>query len=301
MTMHPPAYACIEAGGTKFIAGIVRAPDDIVATARFETTTPDRTLPAVICWLKAQAERVRTLAGIGIASFGPLELDRASPGWGRITTTTKPGWSGADIAGAVAAGLGDLPLGFDTDVNGAALAEARWGAAQGQRVAVYVTVGTGIGGGIVVQGTPLLGVSHPEMGHLRPPRHPEDQDFAGICPFHGDCLEGLASGPAISARWGASLAELAADHPAHRITAWYLAQLAVTLQSVFEPGRIVLGGGVGGATGLLDRVRMIAAELGGGYFRGDPRRIIVPPALGERAGLLGALALAMDARDLAPM
>lgn len=290
-----PVYACIEAGGTKFVAGLARSHDDILVVARFPTTTPEETLGKVGSWLAEQSRQSGPVAALGIASFGPLELDRASPRWGHVTLTSKPGWSGADIAGPLAAALGGVAVGFETDVNGAGLAEARWGAAQGERVAVYVTVGTGIGGGVIVDGKPLLGLSHPEMGHFRPPRHPDDRAFPGICPLHGDCLEGLASGPAIIARWGASLGELPADHPAHGIVAWYLAQFAVTLQAMLEPGRIVIGGGVLGAPGLLERVRAQACELAAGYFRGDPPEVIVAPGLGERSGLLGALALAVDA------
>ena len=298
MSNAAPLYGCVEAGGTKFIVGIARSPGDICETTRFETTTPDETIGAVITWLQAAGARHGALAAVGIASFGPLELDRAAPRWGYITATTKPHWSNSDFAARVARAT-NVPVGFDTDVNGAALAEARWGAGQGQRISVYVTVGTGIGGGAIVEGRPLYGLSHPEMGHIRVARHPddraEDTGFTGVCPFHGDCLEGLASGPAIKARWGASLSELPADHPAHRIIAWYLAQMAVTLQSIMEPGRIILGGGVMDTPGLLARVREETTRLGAAYFRGRATDVIVPPGLGDRAGLLGGLALAMDA------
>ena len=260
---------------------------------RFDTISPAETIGAVIAWLRDVQLRHGGLSAIGIASFGPLELDRSAPNWGHITATTKTGWSNADFAGRLVRELG-LPVGFDTDVNGAALAEARWGAGQGQKVSVYVTVGTGIGGGAIIDGKPLQGLTHPEMGHIRPQRHPDDPEFAGICPFHGDCLEGLASGPAIKKRWGLSLSELSADHPAHNIIAWYLAQLVVTLQSVMEPGRIMLGGGVMATPRLIDRIRDSAAMLGKGYFKGNAADIVVPPALGDRAGLLGGLALAQD-------
>lgn len=291
--MTAALYGCIEAGGTKFIAGIAASPDDIRETARFDTTNPDETIGATIAWLKAAQERHGALQSIGIASFGPLELDRAAADWGHITATTKPGWSNSSFGDRVAREL-RLPVGFDTDVNGAALAEARWGAGRGQAVSVYITIGTGIGGGAIVDGKPLHGLSHPEMGHIRPLRHPDDLDFAGICPFHRDCMEGLASGPAIKARWGASLSELPAEHPGHDIIAWYLAQIVVTLQSIMEPGRVILGGGVMGTPGLLDKIKQQAATLGGGYFRGQAREIIVLPALGDKAGLLGGLALAQD-------
>ena len=286
-------YGCIEAGGTKFIVGVVSAPDDIRETARFDTTTPAETIGAALGWLIAAQERHGAFSAIGIASFGPLELDRKAENWGHITATTKPGWSNCDFGALVEREM-QLPVGFDTDVNGAALAESRWGAGRGQPACVYVTIGTGIGGGAIVDGKPLHGLSHPEMGHIRPQRHADDSGFAGVCPFHGDCLEGLASGPAIKARWGATLSELPGDHPGHEIIAWYLAQLVVTLQSIMEPGRVILGGGVTGTPGLIGRVRRKAEELGKGYFRGRPGEIIVLPGLGENAGLLGALALAQD-------
>ena len=290
-----PLFGCIEAGGTKFVVGVVAAPDDIRETARIETTTPRETINAAVKWLEAAQARHGTFSAIGIASFGPLELNKGAMKWGQITATTKPGWSHCDFGMRFARAFG-MPIGFDTDVNGAALAEARWGAAQGQRVSVYVTVGTGIGGGAIVEGKPLRGLSHPEMGHIRPQRHPDDGGFVGICPFHGDCLEGLASGPAIKARWGKSLSELPSDHPAHEMVAWYLAQMVVTLQSIMEPGRIVLGGGVMGTPGLLAQVREAAVALGSAYFRGNPAEVIVAPGLGDQAGLLGALALAQDAQ-----
>jgi fructokinase len=288
-----PLYGCIEAGGTKFVAGVIDHNGEIRDTARFDTTNPEETIGATIAWLKSAAMSYGSLVSVGIASFGPLELNQDAANWGYITATTKPGWSNTDFAGRITRELG-LPVGFDTDVNGAALAESRWGAGQNQPVSVYITAGTGIGGGAIVGGKPLLGLSHPEMGHIRPARHPDDTNFAGTCPFHGDCLEGLASGPAIQARWGASLSELASDHPGHAIIAYYLAQMAVTLQSVMEPGRIILGGGVMGTPGLLERVRSEAVNQGAGYFRGAADQIIVAPGLGDKAGLLGGLALAMD-------
>lgn len=291
--MNKPLYGCIEAGGTKFVVGVASAPDDIRETARFDTISPDETIGATVEYLRQAQLRHGTLRAVGIASFGPLELDRTAPDWGYITATTKAGWSHSSFGARVSDAL-DLAVGFDTDVNGAALAESRWGAGQGQVVTVYITIGTGIGGGAIVGGKPLHGLSHPEMGHLRPQRHPDDLGFAGYCPFHGDCLEGLASGPAIKARWGMSLSELPADHPGHGIIAFYIAQLVTTLQSIMEPGRVILGGGVMATRGLLDRVRQQATSLGGGYFRGQADEIIVQPALGDKAGLLGGLALAQD-------
>ena len=288
-----PLYGCIEAGGTKFVVGLARDENSVLDQVRIATTTPGETIGQAIAWLKEAQARHGVPRAIGIASFGPLELDRSAPNWGHITATTKPGWNDTDFAGSIGRALA-LPVALDTDVNGAALAEARWGAGRGQRISVYITVGTGIGGGAIVAGQTLRGLSHPEMGHFHPKRHEDDHAFSGICPFHGDCLEGLASGPAIKARWGASLSELAADHPAHEIIAWYLAQLVITLQSFMEPGRIIIGGGVSGTPGLLDRVRNRAEALGSAYFRGKAAEIVVSPGLGDRAGLMGALALAQD-------
>jgi fructokinase len=293
MTAAVPLFGCIEAGGTKFVVALASSHKDIVDRTRIDTRTPDVTLDEAIAWLKAASAAHGPLSAIGIASFGPLELDRAASNWGHITTTTKPHWSNTNFAQRFAREFG-VPVGFDTDVNGAALAEARWGAGQGQRINVYVTIGTGIGGGVIVGGVPLRGLSHPEMGHIRLQRHRDDLEFAGICPFHGDCLEGLASGPAIKARWGDSLSKLPADHPGHDIIASYLAQLVVTLQAILEPGKIILGGGVMATPGLIERVRNKATTLGASYFRGNPADIITAPALGCDSGLLGALALAQD-------
>jgi fructokinase len=287
--MSTKRYGLVEAGGTKFILGVATNKDNIEATTRIDTRTPQETIGATLDWFRGQGP----LDAIGVASFGPLELDKASPHWGHITTTTKPYWSGADIAAPLQLELG-CPVAIDTDVNGAALAEYLWGAGQGQKSMLYFTVGTGIGGGAIIDGRILQGLTHPEMGHIRVPLHPDDVPDAGYCPFHGACLEGLANGPAIIKRWGASLSELPPDHVAHDIIAFYLAQAVATMQSIFEPGRIIFGGGVMGTPGLIDRVRCEAGVLTGGYFRGDPAEIVTLPGLGDKAGLLGALALAQS-------
>lgn len=285
--MSKPLYGLVEAGGTKFVLGVAHGPDQILATTRISTTTPDETIGAMCDWLAGHGP----LAAVGIATFGPVEVDRTSPQWGHILATPKAGWSNTDLVGPLAKRLG-CPVGLDTDVTAAALAEYRWGAGQGQPSVLYFTIGTGIGGGAVIGGKPLAGVSHPEMGHLRPPLHPADADFAGVCPFHGACLEGLASGPAVLARYRASLSDLPPGHAGHGVIAWYIANAVVTAQAMFEPGRIVLGGGVMGTPGLLERVRTEAERLGNGYFRGKASEIVVLPGLGDRSGLLGALALA---------
>lgn len=291
-----PLYGCIEAGGTKFVLGVARGHDDVPATCRIPTTTPDETIGAALAFFDEQRSAHGDYAAFGIASFGPVDLDRRSPGWGHVVDTPKPGWSGTDLAGPFGRRFG-CPVGFDTDVNGAVLAEHRWGAAVGADIALYLTVGTGIGGGALVEERPVHGARHPEMGHMIPRRHPQDMAFAGTCPFHGDCLEGLAAGPAIIARWGASLSDLPPGHVAHEVIAHYLAQAVVAQQAILSPRRIVMGGGVLGAPGLIERVRREAARLAGGYFgTADYDALIVPPGLGDRSGLLGALALAQQAR-----
>jgi fructokinase len=249
--MTQKRYGLVEAGGTKFVLGVATGENAVEASTRIETTTPTETIGAMLDWFAVQG----ALDAVGVASFGPLELDRASPHWGCIGTTPKPHWSGADLAGSLQRALG-CPVAIDTDVNGAALAEYHWGAGQGQKTMLYFTIGTGVGGGAIVDGRILCGLSHPEMGHFRPARHPED--------------------------------------PAHSIIAFYLAQTAVTMQSIFAPGRIIFGGGVMGTAGLLQKVRDAAVTLGNGYFRGNPQDVICLPGLGDRAGLLGALALAQN-------
>lgn len=281
-------FALIEAGGTKVIAAVANASRDIIARTRIATTTPQDTISAAIEWFLNQPHNY---AAVGIASFGPLDLNPKSANWGHITQTSKPHWSNADVAGPFARSL-KCPVAINTDVNGAALAEWKWGVGNGTNASIYLTIGTGVGGGAVLDGNLVHGLSHPEMGHMRVPRHHADASFDGVCPFHGDCLEGLASGPAIKARWGVSLSELPSDHPGHDMIAWYLAQAAATLQAIFEPAKIILGGGVMETNGLLDRVRVAATQASGKYFTGDPQMLIVAPSLGADAGILGALALA---------
>jgi len=285
--MGDKRFGTIEAGGTKFLCAVGSSPQDLSEACRIETRAPEETLGPVISYFREQG----ALEAIGIASFGPAGVDTESANWGHILTTPKPGWSGFDLAGTVRRAL-RVPVGFDTDVNGAALAEYRWGAAQGFKSIAYVTVGTGIGGGFVIDGAVLHGSRHPEVGHIFVKRHPADLDFAGICPFHGDCLEGLASGSAIKARWGASLSQLPADHIAREIITFYLGQLVVSLEAFAAPSRIVLGGGVMHAPGLLECVAREAERLGARYFGGSLDGVVVAPGLGDRAGLLGALCLA---------
>ncbi|NWK98404.1 fructokinase [Sphingobium lactosutens] len=291
-----PLFGCIEAGGTKFMLGVARDCDTILDTVRIPTSTPDVTLRDALAFFVNASNQWGSFDAFGIASFGPVDLDRLSSSWGRITDTPKAGWTGVDLVGPVGNAF-DCPVGFDTDVNGAILAESLWGAAVGADIAVYVTVGTGIGGGALVEERLVHGARHPEMGHMLPRRHALDLEFPGICPYHGCCLEGLSSGPAIMARWRHSLSELPQDHPAHEIIAYYLAQMIVAQQAFLSPRRVVLGGGVMATPGLIERVRTQTSILGGGYFGSvDFDGLIVEPALGDRAGLLGALALAQRAR-----
>lgn len=290
--MNDRRFGLIEAGGTKFVLGIADADGVITERTRIPTTTPEETISAMLAWFELH----QPFAAIGLATFGPVELDPASPQWGHILKTPKPGWSGADLAGPLQRHFG-CPVVLDTDVNGAALAESKWGAGKDENVVLYFTIGTGVGGGAVINGKTLRGVGHPEMGHFRLPRHPDDLGYKGRCPFHGDCVEGLASGPAILERWGATLSDLPADHPAQDIIAFYIAQMAVSMQAIFEPGKIVLGGGVMATAGLIDNVRAQADVLGGGYFRSNAAQIITLPALGDNAGLAGAYAIALTALD----
>ncbi len=287
--------AGVELGGTKCIAIIARG-RDILARAQWPTgDDPAAVLSALSVWLTA-AHRAEPFAALGIASFGPLCLDRASADYGRIINTPKPGWSGADVLREITRGL-DVPVAIDTDVAGAALAEGRWGAAAGCRVHVYLTIGTGIGGGIVIGGQPHHGTFHPEMGHVRVRRAPDDL-FAGVCPVHGDCLEGLASGPAIAARAGQPADVLAPDDPVWAVVAGEIGDLMASLILTLAPHRIVIGGGVGqGQPALLPLIHAGAARLLGGYLPGHSlaalQHLIVHPALGADAGVWGALALAL--------
>lgn len=283
-------YGAIEAGGTKFVCAVGTAPDDLRA-ARFPTTTPDETLARAIEFFRAQPR----IAALGIGAFGPIDLQRASPTYGYITTTPKLSWRSTDLVGALARALG-VPIVFDTDVNAAALGEQRWGAARGLDTFIYLTIGTGIGGGGMVSGKLLHGLIHPEMGHIRVPHDWTRDPFPGACPFHGDCLEGLAAGPALEKRWGARAETLPADHPAWELQAHYLALALVNYICTLSPQRIILGGGVMEQRQLFPLIRRVTQQLLNGYVQSpvileDIDAYIVPPALGKRAGVLGALAL----------
>jgi fructokinase len=279
----------IEAGGTKFVLAVGPSPDRITARHTIPTRDPETTLAEAADWLAGQGGTT----ALGIGSFGPVELDRTSPRWGFITTTPKPGWADCDIAGYFGGALG-VPVGFDTDVNAAALAEHAASGSAGGSLA-YLTVGTGIGGGLVLDGQPVHGIAHPEVGHIYPRRHPDDRDFPGTCPSHGDCLEGLASGPAIMARWGMSLSQLPTDHPGHAIIADYIAQACHVLFASVAVEEVVVGGGVANTPGLVERVAQRARELDAGYLPGTARHRVIRPRLGSDAGITGAMMLAQRA------
>lgn len=290
----------LEAGGTKFVCAVGTGPDDLRAEARFATTTPDETLQRAVAFFAEQAARA-PLAAVGIAGFGPLDLDPRSATFGFVTTTPKPGWRHVDLVTPLRRALG-VPVALDTDVNGAALAEHRWGSARDVGTLVYVTVGSGIGGGALIHGRPVHGLLHPEMGHLRVPHDRERDPFPGTCPHHGDCWEGLASGPALAARWREAPATLPDTHPAWDLEAHYLALGLANVILVLSPERLVLGGGVMTRAPLMPLIRAKLVEVLGGYLQsaalGD--RItdyLVAPALGDRAGVLGAMALAQAAGE----
>ncbi|RPH85416.1 MAG: ROK family protein [Candidatus Rokuibacteriota bacterium] len=288
----------LEAGGTKFVCAIGTRPDDVRAEARFPTTTPEETIPRAVAFFARQMARA-PVAALGVASFGPLDLDRRSPTFGFITTTPKTGWRQVDLAGLLRRALG-LPIVIDTDVNAAALAEHRWGHARGIASVVYITVGSGIGGGALVGGRPLHGLVHPEMGHLRLPHDWERDPFPGTCPHHGDCWEGLASAPALAARWGRAPESLPDDHLAWDLEAHYLALGLANVILVLSPGRLVIGGGVMARAPLLALTRARLQAILAGYLRTPALAegiddYVVRPALADRAGVLGALALAQTA------
>jgi fructokinase len=301
VTRESRLFGAVEAGGTKFVCAIGDENGAIHAESRVPTTDAVSTLAAVRDFFDAQRRALGALSAIGIGCFGPVILDRRSAKYGFIGKTPKAGWSDTDVVGMLAQAF-SCPVGFDTDVNAAALAEHRWGAARGVKNLVYLTVGTGIGGGVLVDGAPLHGLTHPEIGHIRPRRHSLDVNFPGVCPFHGDCLEGLASGPAILARCGVDLLHLDADHAQWQIQTDYLGQLCAQLVLTLSPQRIIMGGGVMAQERLFPGIRDRMLHWLGGYIDrsellADSDRYVVPPALGARAGVLGAIGLAIDAAE----
>lgn len=299
MKNNHPLYGAIEGGGTKFICAVGTNPGSLKAETRIATSTPEATLSQVVDFFKQQEISLGKLSAIGFACFGPLDPNPASPAFGHILPTPKPGWSNADIVGMLRKEF-DIPIAFDTDVNGAALGEWRWGKGQGLQNFIYLTVGTGIGGGAYVEGKLVHGLLHPEMGHI-PLNHDKLSDpFEGACPFHQDCFEGLASGLAVEKRWGQRGSSLPQDHPAWELEADYIAQALMAYVMVLSPQRIILGGGIGSIPHLLPKVREKTRGYINGYVQSavilhEIDSYIVNPGLGGQSGVLGAIALAEQA------
>jgi len=294
-------FAGIEAGGTKWVCMIANHPEDIRATTRFPTRDPEGTIGTAIEFIRSHIRNPEDLRGLGIGSFGPLDLKKDSPTYGFLTTTPKPGWANTDLISPFQKEF-NLSIGFDTDVNAAALGEYRWGAGRGLSDFIYLTVGTGIGGAAIVNHSLIHGMIHPEMGHILIPHDWEHDPFAGVCPYHGDCLEGLATGPAIKARWGQPAEDLPPDHPAWQLEAHYLGLGIANLIATLSPQRVILGGGVMDQTQLFPMIREEVRELLGDYISAMDileanEEYIVPPVLGTQAGVLGAVALAQQAAE----
>lgn len=292
----------IEAGGSKFICAVGTGPGDrMLARASFPTgDNPAELLATVADWLQEQERSHGRLRALGIASFGPIDLHRDSPTYGFITSTPKRGWENTDVVGPFRAAFDRVPIGFDTDVNGAALGEHTWGNASDLSDFVYITIGTGIGAGAMAGGELLHGLVHPEMGHMLLPRHPGD-DFPGICPYHGGCWEGLCAGPALHRRTGVPAEDLPPDHPAWDLAIKYIADAIANITCVLSPQRVILGGSVrkGGLLGegrFFQQVREKLRAALNGYITApvlgpDIDRYLVPPLLGDDAGVCGAMAL----------
>jgi fructokinase len=283
----------IEAGGTKFICGIGNEDGDIIEKVSFPTESPAVSINKAIDFFRDQQ-----VEAIGIGSFGPIDIDHHSPTYGFITTTPKSGWSNCDFVGAIKKYY-DVPIGWDTDVNAAALGEATWGAAKGLDSCVYYTIGTGVGLGVYIEGRLVHGLLHPEGGHVLVRRHEADS-FKGNCPYHGDCLEGMAAGPAIEKRWGQQGQELPISHPAWAMEAYYIAQAIVGTILTLSPKKVILGGGVMKQAQLFPLIHKQVQDSLNGYISAEAilsgiEHYIVAPGLGDHAGLCGALALGKKA------
>ena len=283
----------LEAGGTKMVMGVLDGEGNILKQASCATRLPDETLHDILAFFEGER-----LDAMGIATFGPADLQPASPTYGHITHTPKLAWRGFPLLRSIQDAL-NVPCGIDTDVNGAVLAEATMGAAKGLKNAVYFTVGTGIGGGLLSEGRLVHGLIHPEWGHTVVCRHPDDPLTRGTCPSHGNCVEGYANGPSIQTRWAVPAQDLPPDHRAWELEAWYLAQLCQNAMMTVSPERIILGGGVMQQQGLFARVRATLKELLGGYLESpaidDLDTYVVPPALAPNSGLIGGALLAKAA------
>lgn len=280
----------IEAGGTKFVCAVGDEKGTIVERIQIPTTVPEETMPQVIAFFKKF-----TVDAIGIGSFGPIDVNMESPTYGNITSTPKPGWKDYPFVQTVKEAIG-VPIGFNTDVNAAALGEASFGAAKGLDSCLYITVGTGIGAGAIVQGQLLQGWSHPEMGHILLRRHPEDS-YQGKCPYHGDCLEGMAAGPAIEARWGDKGVNLVDRPEVWDLEGYYLAQALMQYILILSPKKIILGGGVSHQEAVFAAIYKYLPELLNDYVSlPELSDYIVRPGLGDNAGITGALMLADRAK-----
>ncbi|MEN8796860.1 MAG: ROK family protein [Akkermansiaceae bacterium] len=282
--MSFPIISTLEAGGTKMVAGLASGPGQILERKRIPTTSPEETIAALVSFFQkhAQAE------ALAVGTFGPADINPASATYGFITDTPKSGWQNTNLLGPLHDALG-VPAIFDTDVNAALFGEAKWGAAKGVDHAAYFTIGTGIGGAVMIDGQLIHGMGHTEMGHMRVRRH-DDDSYEGGCPFHQDCLEGLASGPALEKRWGISAKDLPVDHPAWEIEADYLAQACLNVLTIAPPQKIILGGGVMHQKHLFPLVNERLKKHLHHYLK-IPDDFIVPPALGDDAGLLGCVSL----------
>jgi len=290
-------YIGIEIGGTKVVMAVGTCPEDLTQPVRIPTETPDKTFAAIARQVLDFRTAYPGIRGIGIASFGPIQVDPNHAEFGTICDTPKPRWSGFNIVRALRSRFPSLPIALDTDVNGAAVAEAAWGAGRGLETFAYVTIGTGIGAGLYANGKPVHGLLHPEAGHMLVRREPTRDPFIGSCPFHGDCLEGLASGPTIERRTGVRGEDLPDGHEVWHLIGNYLAQLYYNMAAIAAPQRILIGGGVGLKPEVIESSRAEFSRLLGGYFHQlrrpqDVQNYIRAAALKDRAGVLGAVALA---------
>jgi len=291
-------YGGVEAGGTKFVCMVGGGPSNIVDRLRIETTSPEDTLTRVAQFFEVYVSS-RRIRALGIGSFGPIDLEPSSPNYGCITSTPKPGWQNTNITAALQTSL-HLDIAVDTDVNAAGLGEAMWGAGRGFDPFLYLTIGTGIGGGFIQNGRPLHGLSHPEMGHIRIPHDRHVDDFPGNCPFHADCFEGLANGPAIERRLGRRPEALSDEDPFWQTEAGYIGAALATYVLILSPARIILGGGIMQRRFMLPVIRRAVLESLNGYVQQAPlleriEEYIVSPQLGSESGAFGALALARQA------
>lgn len=288
-------FGGIEAGGTKFVCAVGTNPEDLEKPFRFRTTTPTETIDKIIKYFREQNRKEKIVA-IGIGSFGPVDLKKDSPTYGYITSTPKIKWQNTDFYGKIKKAL-DVPVGFDTDVNAAALGERQWGAAKDVSDFIYITIGTGIGGGGIINGDFLHGLIHPEMGHIFIPQDKKADPYEGKCPFHGNCFEGLASGTAIKDRWGKSGEKIPRDHPAWKLEAEYISLAVINYICTLSPERVILEGGVMKQKQMLPLVHRRVKTLLNNYIKAPEitdniEKYIVFPELGDNAGVLGAIALA---------